>query len=96
MRRSVLAIFAILSIFNFQFSICLAQTDVTSQYIKNASFEANNISQLSADNTRGAYVVGNNLTGWTVTGSYGVSDIMTAAATACTTSVMRGATLRHP
>ncbi len=82
MRRSVLAIFAILSIFNFQFSICLAQTDVTSQYIKNASFEANNVSQLSADNTRGAYVVGNNLTGWTVTGLYGVSDIMTAAATA--------------
>ncbi len=81
MRRSVWAI-AILSIFNFQFSICLAQTDVTSQYIKNASFEANDITKLSADNTRGAYTVGTSLTDWTVTGSFGVSDIMTAAATA--------------
>ena len=46
-----------------------AQTDVSSQYLQNPSFEQNNISVLSKDNTRGAYTVGISLTGWTVTGS---------------------------
>ena len=59
-----------------------AQTDVTSTYIANASFEQPAASTLSTDATRGAYTVGTGLTGWTVTGTYGVSDIMTAAATA--------------
>ena len=59
-----------------------AQTDVTSQYLRNASFEQPLASGLPADATRGARTVGTGLTGWTVTGSYGVSDIMTATATA--------------
>ena len=59
-----------------------AQTDVTSQYLANPSFEQPVASTLSADATRGAYNVGTSLTGWTVSGSYGVSDIMTSAATA--------------
>ena len=56
-------------------------TDVTSEYMSNASFESDDISQLTADNTRGAYAI-TALTGWTLSGSYGVSDIMTSAATA--------------
>ena len=59
-----------------------AQIDVTSQYLQNASFEQPLASSLPVDGTRGAGNVGTGLTGWTVTGSYGVSDIMTAAATA--------------
>ncbi|MBR6820134.1 MAG: hypothetical protein IKM71_06695, partial [Bacteroidaceae bacterium] len=59
-----------------------AQIDVTSQYLQNASFEQPLASSLTPDATRGAGNVGTGLTGWTVTGVYGVSDIMTAAATA--------------
>lgn len=59
-----------------------AQIDVTSQYLQNASFEQPLASSLPVDGTRGAGNVGTGLTGWTVTGVYGVSDIMTAAATA--------------
>ena len=59
----------------------LAQTDITAQYLTNPSFEADNINSLNADNTRGAYVAAPP-TGWTLTGSYGVSDIMTSSATA--------------
>ena len=59
-----------------------AQIDVTSQYLQNASFEQPLASGLTPDATRGAAIVGTGLTGWTVTGVYGVSDIMTAAATA--------------
>lgn len=58
-----------------------AQEDVTTQYIKNPSFEQDDITQLAADNTRGAYSAPS-VVGWTLTGSYGVSDIMTASATA--------------
>ncbi len=59
-----------------------AQIDVTSQYLQNASFEQPLASSLPVDGTRGAGNVGTGLTGWTVTGVYNVSDIMTAAATA--------------
>lgn len=59
-----------------------AQTDVTGKYVTNASFEQPVASTLSVDATRGAYNVGTALTGWTVSGTYGVSDIMTSAATA--------------
>ncbi|MBR2631104.1 MAG: hypothetical protein IKD25_06220 [Bacteroidaceae bacterium] len=58
-----------------------AQEDITSQYIKNPSFEQDDISKLPADDTRGAYTA-KTVEGWTLEGSYGVSDIMTAAATA--------------
>lgn len=58
-----------------------AQTDITAQYLQNPSFEADKVSELSADATRGAYSI-TNITGWALTGVYGVSDIMTAAATA--------------
>lgn len=58
-----------------------AQTDITAQYLQNPSFEADKTSSLSADATRGAYVI-TSVTGWNLTGTYGVSDIMTASATA--------------
>ena len=58
-----------------------AQVDVTSQYLTNPSFELDDITKLPKDNTRGAYTA-SSVTGWTLTGSYGVSDIMTASATA--------------
>lgn len=58
-----------------------AQTDVTSQYLQNPSFELDDISTLPRDNTRGAYTA-TSVVGWQLTGNYGVSDIMTAAATA--------------
>ncbi|MBR0047299.1 MAG: hypothetical protein IJP75_10570 [Bacteroidaceae bacterium] len=58
-----------------------AQEDVTAQYLTNPSFELDDISKLPKDNTRGAYTA-TSVTGWTLTGSYGVSDIMTASATA--------------
>ena len=80
MRRFTLAFFALASsLFSTEM---WGQTDVTDKYLKNPSFEENDISTMTKDNTRGAYNVGNALTGWTVTGSYGVSDIMTATATA--------------
>ena len=60
----------------------LAQTDVTSKYLTNPSFEMDNISTLSIDGTRNAYIIDSNLSGWTMTGTYGVSDIMTSSATA--------------
>ena len=59
-----------------------AQVDVTAQYLQNASFESPLASTLPTDATRGAWTVGTGLGGWTVTGNYGVSDIMTAASTA--------------
>ncbi len=58
-----------------------AQEDVTAQYLANPSFELDDISKLPKDNTRGAYTA-TSVTGWTLTGSYGVSDIMTVSATA--------------
>ena len=58
-----------------------AQEDVTEQYLQNPSFELDNISALPVDATRGAYTA-KSVVGWTLSGSYGVSDIMTAAATA--------------
>ena len=77
MRRTAFLLFALFFSLHGR-----SQTDVTSLYLTNPSFEANDITTLSKDNTRGAYNVGNALTGWVVTGSYGVSDIMTASATA--------------
>lgn len=62
-------------------SSAFAQTDITSRYLLNPSFEQDDISSLPRDNTRGAYTAAT-LVGWQLTGSYGVSDIMTAAATA--------------
>ncbi|MBR0036017.1 MAG: hypothetical protein IJP70_00085 [Bacteroidales bacterium] len=61
--------------------VLLAQTDITGSYLQNPSFESDDISKLSFDDTRGAYKI-TQLTGWSLTGSYGVSDIMTASATA--------------
>ena len=58
-----------------------AQEDITSQYIQNPSFEQDDISRLNYDATRGAYTA-STVVGWTLSGSYGVSDIMTADATA--------------
>ena len=58
-----------------------AQEDITSQYIQNPSFEQDDISRLNFDATRGAYTA-STVVGWTLSGSYGVSDIMTADATA--------------
>lgn len=58
-----------------------AQTDITAQHIANPSFEQDDVSKLPKDNTRGAYTAAS-LEGWNLTGQYGVSDIMTAAATA--------------
>ena len=59
----------------------MAQTDVTAEYLRNPSFEQDDITQLTPDATRGAYTA-SSVEGWTLTGSYGVSDIMTASATA--------------
>ncbi len=58
-----------------------AQEDITMSYLKNPSFEQDNIASLSPDATRGAYVA-TKVTGWQLSGTYGVSDIMTSAATA--------------
>ncbi len=55
--------------------------DVTDVYLVNPSFESDNISELAQDGVRGAYVA-KSLVGWTLSGGYGVSDIMTASATA--------------
>jgi len=57
------------------------EIDITEEYIKNPSFELDDISSLPLDNTRGAYIA-KTVVGWTLSGSYGVSDIMTASATA--------------
>ena len=54
--------------------------DVTG-YLANPSFELDDITSLPADNTRGAYTA-STVVNWQLSGSYGVSDIMTAAATA--------------
>ncbi len=59
----------------------LAQTDITAQYLSNPSFELDDITSLPKDNTRGAYTA-TSIIGWNLTGNYGVSDIMTAQATA--------------
>ena len=64
-----------------------AQEDVTNQYLKNPSFELDDISLLSvdatraADNARGAYLAPS-VVGWTQSGSVMVRDIMTAEAAA--------------
>ena len=42
-----------------------AQEDITSQYIKNPSFEQDDISKLPADDTRGAYTA-KTVEGWTL------------------------------
>ena len=57
-------------------SSAFAQTDITSRYLLNPSFEQDDISSLPRDNTRGAYTAAT-LVGWQLTGNYGVSDIMT-------------------
>lgn len=62
-------------------SVVNAQEDITAQYIKNPSFEQDDISQLPVDHTRGAYTA-TKVKGWKLQGSYGVSDIMTSSATA--------------
>lgn len=58
-----------------------AQVDITAKYLNNPSFESDNISSLVKDATRGAYTA-TSVVGWTLSGSYGVSDIMTSSATA--------------
>ena len=58
-----------------------AQTDITSQYLQNPSFETDDISSLQYDAVRGAYQA-TSIVGWTLSGNYGVSDIMTSSATA--------------
>ena len=58
-----------------------AQTDSTSQYLNNPSFEQDNVASLPKDDTRGGYTA-KTVEGWNLTGQYGVSDIMTAEATA--------------
>lgn len=58
-----------------------AQEDITAQYVANPSFEQDDISALPKDDTRGAYTA-SSVVGWKLAGSYGVSDIMTNAATA--------------
>ena len=57
-----------------------AQTDITSQYISNPSFELDDIASLPKDDVRNAYTA-KTINGWSLTGQYGVSDIMTAEAT---------------
>ncbi len=54
--------------------------DITSGYIKNSSFENDDIKSLTTD-SRGGYVI-SSIDGWTLSGNYGVSDIMTSSATA--------------
>ncbi|MBQ0022267.1 MAG: hypothetical protein KBT29_03400 [Prevotellaceae bacterium] len=58
-----------------------AQEDITTKYIVNPSFEADDITKLSKDDTRGAYAAPS-VEGWKLAGNYGVSDIMTSATTA--------------
>jgi len=59
------------------------ESDITGNYIKNPSFEQDNINSLAKDNTRGAFVA-KSVVGWNLSGSYGtsgysVSDIMTSS-----------------
>ncbi len=67
--------------------LCFADdlTDITSSYLQNPSFEADDTSALVSDGTRNAFIV-SSLSGWTLSSSlssgYGVCDLMTAAATA--------------
>ncbi len=59
-----------------------AQEDITSQYIKNPSFEQDAVS--GATDSRGGYAM-TSITGWTLnapSGGYAVTDLMTSAATA--------------
>jgi hypothetical protein len=56
-------------------------TDVTSNYLNNPSFENDDINKLSADATRTGAYVAKSVEGWTISGSYGVSDIMVDATT---------------
>lgn len=72
----------------------MSQTDITSQYIQNPSFEMDAVSSLSADATRGAYSI-KTVTGWTLSGTYGVSDIMTASATATDNNLGKPGTPSH-
>ncbi|MBO4664931.1 MAG: hypothetical protein J5663_11045 [Bacteroidaceae bacterium] len=65
----------------FEFEDSDDATEITAQYLVNPSFERDDIATLAKDNTRGAYVA-TSIYGWTLTGNYGVSDIMTATATA--------------
>lgn len=58
-----------------------AQTDITAQHLNNPSFEQDDINNLPQDNTRGAYTAAA-ISGWSLSGKYGVSDIMTASAKA--------------
>lgn len=76
MKKRVILMCAILSVLTAS-----AQTDITSKYLKNPSFESDDISKMTVDATRGAYTA-KTVTDWTLSGSYGVSDIMTASATA--------------
>lgn len=62
-------------------SSVFAQVDITAKYLNNPSFENDNISSLEKDATRGAYTA-TSVVGWTLSGTYGVSDIMTSSATA--------------
>ncbi len=58
-------------------------TDVTSQYIKNPSFELDNVSSMTKDTGRNAYVV-SGLNSWTLTkatSGYAQNEIMTDATT---------------
>lgn len=58
-----------------------AQTDITAQYLQNPSFEEDNIGSLSKDGTRTGAYLAPSIQKWTLSGNYGVSDIMTAATT---------------
>ena len=85
MKRLALLTLALFQFFTFSpfhlLSFTMAQTDITSQYVKNPSFEMGDITTLPKDNTRGAYTA-SAVVNWVLSGSYGVSDIMTASATA--------------
>lgn len=54
-------------------SSVFAQVDITAKYLNNPSFEKDNISSLAKDATRGAYTA-TSVVGWTLSGTYGVSD----------------------
>ena len=58
-----------------------SEQDITSEYLANPSFESDNVSTLAADGVRTGAYVATSLTGWTLSGTYGVSDIMTKETT---------------
>src|SRR5574344_1546770 len=58
-----------------------SSTDITSTYIKNPSFEDDDISSLTEDSGRKGSYTASSVVNWTLSGSYGVSDIMTDATT---------------